>query len=1246
MNVYMKKSFFVLFLSFIFTFFSTGCDMFSNSYDSFEPDNSSEMMISSFILQKSNNPNMLNDITGKISGKSITLEVFEKTDVSYVIPTITYTGASISPDNEIVQDFSNGPVIYTVTAEDGSTTDYTVSITFKSVEALITNIEIPGQIDISIDQNSEPKIIYLIVQQSTNLIDVIPTRFEASAGTSIEFDGAPFTSGVTPITIQEPSGSYFTVYSENPADSPNYYYLGITRYSNAAEITQFDIGPFTGSIDQGAKTINVTVPGAVDLTSVTPTISIPADASLYLDSNPYNQGDAMNITDGVPFTLSVQSQDNSASIDYTVTVTQSSNAAEVSAFSISGAVGTPAVDQVGETITLNIEQSTSLSGVIPAITYSPGATFNFNSSPYSVGTAMSLTEGSGNTLEIISEDGSVTKTYTITVTRFSDLGEVTAFTIPGAVSAPVIDQVGETITLNIQQTASLTSIMPSISFSTDSTLEFNSVPFNYGVDSVTLSEGTGDTLTVISQDGTVTKTYTLTITRYSNDAEITAFTIPNAVGIPVIDQVGETITLNIEQAATLVSVMPTMTYSADATLNFNSTPFIYGSDTMTLSEGTGDTLAVTSQDGTVTKTYIFAVTRYSDDATFTDFQMNSSIQVGSATVTTSPNTVTINIKNATDLGVTHAIDSIAKAGTATIEYNSTPVITSDSINLNEGSVDTITIKSQDLTVTNVYTVTVNRLSDAAQITQFDIPDTSNHIGQIDEPGKKIKVKTPVGFSLIGISPIMTISPGATLTVPGLPVDFTSGTPQTFQVVSEDGTNVVDYDVIVYNGPPIPVIGASLPDTNVNISPDGSDVFLLNPGDLNATANDFEQHRSLDIAINTFGDIIIGWIQDKSGTDQVYLAHMRNNGPAEWIKAPIKISDTISACTTSAVDIDVDISDNASRNAIVVWNCDNRVFRLEYNGSWELSPTEVSSTPTAHSPRVALSNSGSKVIVWVESDSMKYMLNNSNTSFSWAAAGSLFSGSPGQVNKPAVAINDSGKIAVAFICNPNVWGSYYIETGDTWETTTGTIMSSANSPSPPRLKINNAGIAAVTFSAMDGGFRKIYKTYYDTVGTSWAATTSSTPFISAAVDVIRPYIDIDDSNNTVITYLENGNVQSCSIAFNDTLSGNCSPSDMLNSAGDMADAAQVSRVALDVSGNGKVVWQQINAITPYPDSIFMADFTSGLWTLPTTFASDRLNPDGLQAVNPKIALSSDGAFYAVVWIQQDMAGFYQVFLRRY
>jgi hypothetical protein len=65
---------------------------------------------------------------------AVNLTVPSSTDVTNLTPTITVSdGATISPNSGVAQDFTN-PVTYTVTAQDGSIQDYTVTVTNQSAQ--------------------------------------------------------------------------------------------------------------------------------------------------------------------------------------------------------------------------------------------------------------------------------------------------------------------------------------------------------------------------------------------------------------------------------------------------------------------------------------------------------------------------------------------------------------------------------------------------------------------------------------------------------------------------------------------------------------------------------------------------------------------------------------------------------------------------------------------------------------------------------------------------------------------------------------------------------------------------------------------------------------------------------------------------------------------------------------------------------------------------------------------------------
>jgi len=98
--------------------------------------------ITSFVFEVVNNPVLGSDIAGTVGLNTVDATVPFGTDISGLVPTIIITGVSVSPNSGTAQFFVDGVgVTYTVTAEDSSTTEYTVTvnITPPSTEKDITS---------------------------------------------------------------------------------------------------------------------------------------------------------------------------------------------------------------------------------------------------------------------------------------------------------------------------------------------------------------------------------------------------------------------------------------------------------------------------------------------------------------------------------------------------------------------------------------------------------------------------------------------------------------------------------------------------------------------------------------------------------------------------------------------------------------------------------------------------------------------------------------------------------------------------------------------------------------------------------------------------------------------------------------------------------------------------------------------------------------------------------------------------
>ena len=84
-------------------------------------------------------------INEKRTPKTITLTVPYGTDLASLVPTVSFTGLSVSPESEIKQDFTDSvkkPIVYTVTGRDNSSVEYQVSVNTADGTGIVINVNL------------------------------------------------------------------------------------------------------------------------------------------------------------------------------------------------------------------------------------------------------------------------------------------------------------------------------------------------------------------------------------------------------------------------------------------------------------------------------------------------------------------------------------------------------------------------------------------------------------------------------------------------------------------------------------------------------------------------------------------------------------------------------------------------------------------------------------------------------------------------------------------------------------------------------------------------------------------------------------------------------------------------------------------------------------------------------------------------------------------------------------------------
>ncbi|SHK08714.1 DUF5018 domain-containing protein, partial [Pseudozobellia thermophila] len=297
------------------------------------------------------------------------------TDVTALVPTITFTGDSVSPESEVEQDFTD-PVIYTVTQGDVSK-EYTVTVevatdtvdpeitlfSINGVEGILSGTDITVSLPSGTDVKSlAPAITYI--------------GESVSPGPEVEQD---FTDPVTYTVAQGDVSKEYTVTVEVAADTVD------------PEITLFSIDGVEGVISE--TDITVSLPPGTDVKSLAPVITYIGESV-----SPGSEVE-QDFTDPVTYTVT----QGDASKEYTVMVeVAAATAKEITGFSIGGVNGSFS----GTGITVNLPSGTDVTSLVPAIAY----------------TGESVSPGSGVeqdftnpvTYTVTAEDGT-TRDYIVTV---------------------------------------------------------------------------------------------------------------------------------------------------------------------------------------------------------------------------------------------------------------------------------------------------------------------------------------------------------------------------------------------------------------------------------------------------------------------------------------------------------------------------------------------------------------------------------------------------------------------------------------------------------------------------------------------------------------------------------------------------------------------------------------------------------------------------------------------------------------
>jgi len=250
--------------------------------------------------------------------KTIAVTMPSGTNVTALVATFTTTvadvkvGMAVQISGTTPNDFS-GPVAYIVTAADGTTATYVVTVTVAPASAkALTAYSLAG---IAGTINETAKTIAVTMPSGTNVTALIATF--TTTGGSVNVNAVAQTSGATPNDFTNPV-TYIVTAADNSTAT---YIVTVTVALNSAKaITSYSLAGVAGTINETAKTIAVTMPLGTNVTALVATFTTTG-ASVNINAVAQASGTTPNnFTNPVVYIVTAA---DSTTAMYTITVTVS-----------------------------------------------------------------------------------------------------------------------------------------------------------------------------------------------------------------------------------------------------------------------------------------------------------------------------------------------------------------------------------------------------------------------------------------------------------------------------------------------------------------------------------------------------------------------------------------------------------------------------------------------------------------------------------------------------------------------------------------------------------------------------------------------------------------------------------------------------------------------------------------------------------------------------------------------------------
>ncbi len=617
-----------------------------------------------------------------VTAHAVSIEVAFGTDVSSLSPTLTLSnGANSDPASGEEVDFTS-TVTYSVTAEDGtSTQDWLITVT-EAPEPLSTETDIltfelaeqtsPATID------SEEQTVFIEVSFETDITSLEPSISLSEGAISSPASGevVDFTDPVTYTVIAEDSTvQQDWIVTVTLQEEPLNDETDILTFELAEQIS-------AAAIDTDEHTVAIEVSFDADITSLEPVLTLSEGAT----SSPVS-GEVVDFTN--PVTYTVIAEDSTVQQDWIVTVDLQdaplNTETDILTFELAEQTGAAVINSTEHTVTIEVAFDIDIEALEPIFTLSEGATSNPTS-----GEIVDFTDPVSYT--VIAEDSTVQQDWIVTVSvqeeSLSTATDIVTFELTDQTGPAVINPVEHTVSIEVSSGSEIATLAPTFTLSegaTSSPISGEVVDFSDPV-----------TFTVIAEDTTVQQDWIVTVIiqeeQLSTATDIETFEIAEQTGAAVINSVDHTVLVEVALDTDLTALAPTFDLSEGASSNPASDEIVDFSSPVIFT--------VTAEDGVTTQDWTVTVTEALNKETdFLSFTLTK--QTGAAVINGIDHIISIEVDFSTN------ITALAPSFALSPGASSNP-ISGELVDFTNPVIYTVT--AEDSTVTQDWTVNVTRAS--------------------------------------------------------------------------------------------------------------------------------------------------------------------------------------------------------------------------------------------------------------------------------------------------------------------------------------------------------------------------------------------------------------------------------------------------------------------------------------------------------------------------------------------------------